>query len=127
MTDFGSIGTAGTYSAPISGGTAIAATAASEAFEEQPVSSAGTFSSFYVRIIVGTANAYQVAITLFKNGSATSITCSTGTTAASIGAAATCSDTTHTVSVVAGDSLAYVVQPNASNSNNRVGVAIHLQ
>ena len=40
---------------------------------------------------------------------------------------ASCNDTIHTVSVSAGDTLAYLVQPNASNNNNEISVAMHCQ
>jgi hypothetical protein len=126
MNSIASISTAGTYAAPISGGSGIATSAAAEGYEEQPVSSSGTFSNLYVRIASGGV-AYQASVTLYKNGAATAITCSTGTTAASIGATATCSDTTHTISVAAGDSVGYVIQPNVSNNSCRVATAIHIQ
>ena len=126
MNSIASISTAGTYAAPISGGSGIATSAAAEGYEEQPVSSSGTFSNLYVRIASGGV-AYQVSVTLYKNGVPTGITCSTGTTAASIGATATCSDTTHTISVAPGDSVGYVIQPNVSNNSCRVATAIHIQ
>ena len=127
LTQFSSVSTLGTFAAPISGGTAIATSTISEPYKEQVFPSACTLSSLYVFVTVGTANAYQVHVTLFKNGSATALTCTTGTTTSAIGATTSCNDTTHTVSVVAGNTLAYEVQANASNNNNEISVAMHCQ
>jgi hypothetical protein len=129
LNDFASVSVAppSTYSVPVNGGAlAIASTTVSEVYEEQVVSSPGTISDLHVRVASGGV-AYQVTVTLWKNGSNTGLTCQTGTTAASLGATTTCSDPTHTVSVAEGDSLAYVVLANVSNNSCRVSTAVHFQ
>jgi hypothetical protein len=129
VTSFSSLSTTGTFAAGISGGIALATSAASfaETYKDEPLPASCTLSNFYVKISVGTANAYQVGVTLFKNGSSTALTCSTGTTASVAGANASCSDTTHSVTVSAGDTLAYLVTPNISNNNNNISLAVHCQ
>ncbi len=131
MTSFGSVslGTGGTaFAAGLSGGLALSNSSAfAETFKEEPIPAACTLNNLFVRISVGTANAYQIGVVLYRNGSPTTLTCSTGMTSATAGATSSCSDTTHTVTVSAGDTLAYLVTPNASNNNNNIAISMHCQ
>jgi len=126
MISVGAIGST-SFSTVVQGSGGIATATLSEAFLEQVVASSGTLSNLRVKVVVGTANAYQITVTLYKNGSPTTLTCTTGTTAATILATTTGSDLVHTVSVVAGDTIAYVITSNASNSNNRISMAMNFQ
>ena len=129
MTSFNSVGTTGTFAAPISGGAGLATSTGSfvETYKEQPFPASCTMNSLFVKISIGSASAYQLGVTLFKNGVATALTCSAGPTGAVIGNSATCSDTTHTVTVNAGDTLAYLMQPSASNNNHAIAISMHCQ
>jgi hypothetical protein len=65
----------------------------------------GTFKNLYVSKGTG---ANVVTFTLYKNGVATGLTCTTSNLAP-----ATCSDLTHSVSILAGDTIAMGIQPSA--------------
>jgi hypothetical protein len=59
---------------------------------------------------------------------ATAITCTTGATGNSIGSFSSCSDTTHTVALAAGDLLTLKLHdPNNSSSTNVVQYGVHLR
>jgi hypothetical protein len=64
----------------------------------------GTFKNMYVSTYCNTGTGSHPTITLYKNGSATNMTC---TVSVSSGNLQTGNDTTHTVSVVAGDTVCY--------------------
>ncbi len=125
MISIGSLGTT-SFSSVVQGSGSIAATT-NEVFLEQPVSSTGTLSKLRINATVSSATAYQVTITLYKNGMPTALTCVTGTTAAVAFSTTTGSDMTHTVSVNAGDTIAYVFVTNVGNGSSRIGVAMNFQ
>jgi hypothetical protein len=74
---------------------------------EAPMPTAGTFSNLTIGYQT-TITQGSLAITMTKNGSATSLTCTvqSGTQ--------TCTDATHTVSVVAGDTVGYTYVPTGT-------------
>ena len=74
----------------------------------------GTFKNLYVNKGTGTGTA---TLTLYKNGAAPSqgITCTTGTT---------CPDTTHSVSVNAGDTVAMAIQFSNTQPNGDVTFSV---
>jgi diaminopimelate epimerase len=84
-------------------------------------------TNLYVKIGVGSPNAFQVAVTLYQNGAPTALSCQTGTTAAVTGATSSCSNTTSSVSVLPGDSLAYLVSANIGNGTDQISIAMHCQ
>jgi hypothetical protein len=85
----------------------IAATATSVA---ATIPAPGTFSKLNIRLV---HSAGSVTATLYVNGAATTVTC---TVAA---AASTCADTTHTVALVAGDTVAIKIDnTNAATVTN---------
>lgn len=63
-----------------------------------PTTSAGTAKNLRVRCATGGTNASSGVFTLLQNASGSVLTCTTGT-------GTTCNDTTHTVSLAAGDTL----------------------
>lgn len=77
----------------------------------QPVS--GSIRRFTVTATTGGVSSSSGVFTVLKNGSATTVTCTTGT-------ATSCSDTTHVVSFVAGDVLS--VQFTTQGSETLAGV-----
>lgn len=76
------------------------------------VTSAGTLTGLFVHASAGGSSASSGVVTVMKNGSATSITCTVGTGTA-------CSDTTHSVLVGAGDQVAirYTTQGTETLAN----------
>lgn len=86
------------------GGSATAATN-----NPQTMPTDGTFRNLYVNMS-GTITTGSYAVTLYKNGVATSITASLTTSGVQA------SDTTHSVSFVAGDSFYYEVVPSAGTA-----------
>jgi hypothetical protein len=91
-----------------------------------PMPVACTITSLTLRLdAINSAGANLVTVTLYKNGSATTMTASAVVSTA--GAFAIATDTTHTVSVAAGDSLSigYVQSNNAEVV--RIGVATRCQ
>jgi hypothetical protein len=88
---------------------AVATTTVAHASTTMPTN--GTIANFYVALAgaPGTAasgKAYDV--TVYKNGSATAVTCQV------LNTATTCSDVTHTASYVAGDSIAVETVPTGT-------------
>jgi hypothetical protein len=80
-------------------GTANAASCSSTfTGNELPMEFAGTITVFRAKAGTGGSTSTSGTFTLYKNGSATAITCAIGT-------GTTCNDTTHTVSFVAGDTI----------------------
>jgi hypothetical protein len=66
----------------------------------------GTLKNLYIRLN-STNTTGNYTFTVFKNGSATGITCAVGTTLA------TCNDTVHTVAIAAGDTISLESDPNS--------------
>jgi hypothetical protein len=124
MNGLSTVGTTSPFAMPLVGGNAVAIATIAEPGEEIPLPTACTLQDLFARIYVGTANAYQVSVTLYENGSPTALACSTGTTSATTGSTATCNDTAHTVSGSAGDTFAWQIQPNSSNNNNRILIGV---
>jgi hypothetical protein len=83
-----------------------------------PVPLAGTLKNFYVRIPGAQPASGSLVFTVYKNNSATSMlaTCAAG------GTGITISDTTHTVTVAAGDLVYVSVKNNATGISAQVGV-----
>ena len=87
----------------------------------QLVTTAGTLANLYVVSSAAfTGGTGKDVITVYKNGSATAVTC----TAA--GAATTCSDTTHSVAVVPGDVIAFQFVSATSDTAANVSAAVGL-
>ena len=80
----------------------------------------GLYSNAGTAVTGGTS---KDVLTVYKNGSATTITC----TYATGGAATTCSDTTHAVSVVPGDviSFQFVTATSDGGANVRASVSVY--
>lgn len=81
-----------------------------EAREQQLISSAGVIENLFAEVTTAPGTGETVTITLRLNGADTALTCTisgTGTTA---------SDTTHTVTVAAGDSVCYKTVTSASSA-----------
>ncbi len=76
---------------------------------EVPVASSGTIKSLSVKCGTGGVNSSSGAFTLTKNGVGQSVACTTGT-------ATTCSDTTHSFTVVATDSVLVKFTTQASET-----------
>ena len=95
--------------------------ATTSAAVKQVITTAGVLANLYV--IAGTAvsggTGYDV-VTVLKNGSATTLTC----TFATGGAATTCSDTTHSVSVVPGDYLTFTMTTATSDTGYNVSLRL---
>lgn len=90
---------------------------------KQVVSSSGTLANLYV--VAGTAvtgGASADVLTVLKNGSATTLTC----TFATGGAATTCSDTAHSVSVSAGDQITFQFVTATSDAGQNLSVKVGL-
>ena len=75
-----------------------------------PLPIACTASTLFVKAATG-ATSGTAAVTLYKNGSATAITCALGT-----GSNATCSDTSHTTSFSQGDTWAVGIATQTSDT-----------
>lgn len=87
----------------------------------QIISTGGTLANLYVVSSAAfTGGTNKDVITVYKNGSATAITCTAAATAT------TCSDTTHSVAVVPGDIIAFqfvsATSDTAANVSAVVGV-----
>ena len=114
------------YHVPISGGSSSATGASQpEIISEQTVPSAGTINNLNVRLNVFAATAYQVIVTLYKNGVATALTCTTGMTAAVVAAGTTGANLVNSVSVSPGDTIMYVVVSNVASATNRVRMSVN--
>lgn len=72
---------------------------------------AGTAKTFYANVATAPGAGKSWAFTLYKNGSATSSTCTIAD------AATDCSDVTHTVSLVAGDTISIESVPSGTPTN----------
>jgi hypothetical protein len=88
---------------------------ATESEVQQAMPTAGTISNFYVRLTgsPGTGNNY--IFTVRKNGSSTTVTCTVSDSTTS------CTDTGHSVSFVAGDTIDIMSVPNS----NPTGQGMH--
>ena len=84
-----------------------------------------TVTSLTLRLDGITSGANTVTVTLYKNGVATAMTASA--TIATAGATAIVNDTTHTVSVVAGDSLSIGYVQSNNTPVCRIGVSTRCQ
>ena len=87
-----------------------------------PLPIACTFDTLQVSVVgvSGTGGSDTIAVTLYKNGSATSMTCST--TNPSAGGTNSCSDTTHTQSFSIGDRVSIGYTQTNSTPIARIGV-----
>lgn len=74
-----------------------------------PMPSAGTLKNLRFVAGLGAAATDTGIVTVFINGSATALACTASATLASGATDATCSDTTHTISIAAGDQVAVQV------------------
>jgi hypothetical protein len=83
------------------------------------MTSAGTLQSLIVTAGTGGVNASSGVFTVLKNGSTTTMTCTTGT-------ATSCSDTTHTVAYAAGDliSIQFTTQAAETLANIKATVVV---
>lgn len=67
-------------------------------------------------------------VTLYQNDTATAMTCNLPQPNTLLGNTASCSDTTHTVSVAAGDILYYAVtRSNLNGGYSRLGISLFCQ
>jgi len=85
------------------------------------VTTPGTIANLYV--VAGTnvsGGASKDVLTVYKNGSATTITC----TFATGGAATTCSDTSHAVTTVAGDVISFQFVTASLDTGANIGAAV---
>ena len=81
----------------------------------------GTLANFYVSASAAVSGGSGVDVaTVYKNGSATTITC----TFATGGAATTCSDTTHSVAVVAGDVIQFALATASGDTGSNLGFSV---
>jgi hypothetical protein len=82
-----------------------------------------TFDAIYASgAPTASASAQTVGVTLYKNGSATSVSCSLSASG-TVNVAATCSDTGDTVSVSAGDTVAIGISQANTTPTFRFSVA----
>jgi hypothetical protein len=97
--------------------------ATTSALVKQLVTSPGTLANLYV--VAGTAvtgGSAKDVLTVQKNGTDTAITC----TFATGGAATTCSDTAHSVQVVAGDLITFKFVTATSDAGTDISVKVGL-
>jgi hypothetical protein len=106
------LGVSGTY-----GGTSGSSAAATQSI----ATSATTLQSLYVRLggDIGVGN--TIVFTVYDNGTASSVTC-TVTGNGSTGSS--CTDTTHTLTVAAGDLLSLSMTPTGTISTNNISYAV---
>jgi len=84
-----------------------------------PAVNAGTIRNLQAKASAAAKNGSDGVITILKNGSSTGITCTIGT-------GTTCSDTTHSASVAAGDVLTITVTTAASEPLANLNIAFEL-
>src|SRR5262249_46610352 len=83
---------------------------------EAPFAIAGTLKNFYLRTSGAQPGTGSLVFTIYKNGSSTALTFTISAGAA----AGTFSDTSHTVSVSAGDRMAIQAVNNATSSSANI-------
>jgi hypothetical protein len=91
-----------------------------------PMPGTCTFDSLKVAATTSGAASFPYTFTFWKNDSPTSLTCNLVTPLAA--GTVTCEDTTHTVSVVAGDMVAVMVDQPGSIGNSpqgNIGISLH--
>jgi hypothetical protein len=82
-----------------------------------------TFNALYFNVApTASASAQAVSATLYKNGSSTALTCS-ASASGTVNTAATCSDTSNSVSVNAGDTVAWGISQTNTMPTFRFGVS----
>jgi hypothetical protein len=101
---------------PFGGAGATSCTSTTTTFE-QPILQGGVAQTFKVQVETAGVNASSGVFTVYKNGVATAITCTTGT-------ATTCNDTTHTATFAAGDTMGIRFTTQAAETLAKVHVAI---
>jgi hypothetical protein len=124
-------GFTGLATVPLNGTTFAAVSGAiPETLAEVPMSAACTFDRLDLKLGSGsgaTSANMSATVTLFKNGSATTLSAS-ATLPSGSNQTITGSDTTHTVSVVAGDQLVYEVNNStASEANALIKIGSHCE
>ncbi|HEX4276436.1 MAG TPA: DNRLRE domain-containing protein [Bryobacteraceae bacterium] len=100
-----------------------------ESVAEIPMSAACTFDRLDVKAASGstaTGASFTTTVTLWKNGSPTTLTVN-NTMPAGANQSATSSDTSHTVPVAAGDSVVYVISNSPAEANALLKIASHCQ
>jgi hypothetical protein len=93
------------------------------------MSAACTFDRLDVKAASGstaTGASFTTTVTLWKNGSPTTLTVN-NTMPAGANQSATSSDTSHTVSVAAGESVVYVISNSPAEANALLKIASHCQ
>lgn len=89
------------------------------------VSQYGTLANLRVSLsAAGTGGANKDVLTVRKNGSDSTLTLTTGTTACATGVAAACIDTTHSVAVVPGDVITFKWVSDTSDTAANVSAVV---
>lgn len=73
-----------------------------------PIAVDGTIANLYARLTVAPGAGKSVAFTLYQNGSSTAVTCTISD------AATSCSDTTHSATIFAGDNVSVEIVPTGT-------------
>ncbi len=104
--------------------------ALSEALAEIPVSAACTFDRLDIKLVSGgsaTTAATTATLTLFKNGSSSGSLTVSATLPQGSNQSVTASDTSHAVSVVAGDSIIMEATNTSSQANGLMKFGLHCE
>jgi hypothetical protein len=105
------------------------ATGFPESVVEIPISATCNIGRMDIRVAALTGAAYQATATLYKNGVSTGFSCASGTTngtANNATAVTTCTPGS-TLTITAGDTIAYQISANISYTSGRVAVGMQCQ
>jgi hypothetical protein len=104
-------------------------TTANETNTQTPVPVTGTLKNFYARInsVTPSGGNATITLTLRKNAVDTALTCVATRTNGTGAGPASCSDTTHSVSVTAGDLISISFSFVTSTSRGSGGWAVEIQ